>query len=385
MTNKINFDLLVDRTHSESDKWGKYRGTDILPMWIADTDFPVAAEITQALHARIEHGVFGYSHPSPALIELVVERIKKLYQWDIKAEWLIWIPGVVNGLNLACRSIGSSGDGVFVPSVIYPPFASAPELSDRIRRPVPMVQSKARWVLDLQWLQQNITSDSRLLLFCNPHNPGGAVYSREELTRLAELAVIRDLIICSDEIHSDLILEPGLKHIPIASLNPDIANRSITLMGTSKSFNMAGLGCSFAIIPQRKLRLEFKKARWGIVPAVNILGLIATQAAYEYGDDWNRQQVDYLRANRDYLIREINQIRGLKLDIVEATFLAWIDVSELKLDNSLAFFEKAGVGLSAGRDFGDDRFMRLNFGCPRSLVEEAVTRIRLAVSDYWAA
>ncbi len=385
MTDKINFDLLVDRTQSESDKWARYRGTDILPMWIADTDFPVAAEIIQALHARIDHGVFGYSHPSPELNELVVERMQKLYQWEIRPEWLIWIPGVVNGLNLACRIIGASGDAVFVPSVIYPPFASAPELSDRIHRPVPMVQSKTRWVLDLEWLRQNVTTQTRLLLFCNPHNPGGTVYSREELTRLAELAVREDFIICSDEIHSDLILERGLKHIPIASLNPDIADRSITLMGASKSFNMAGLGCSFAIIPQRKLRLEFKKARWGIVPAVNALGLIATQAAYQYGHDWLRQQIEYLRANRDYLMREINQIRGLRLDIMEATFLAWIEVSELKLDKPLAFFEKAGVGLSAGREYGDDRFMRLNFGCPRSLVEEAVTRIRLAVSDYQAS
>ena len=385
MTNKINFDRLVDRTRSGSDKWGKYRGTDILPMWIADTDFPLAAEITQALHARIDHGIFGYSHPSPELIELVVERMKKLYQWEIRAEWLIWIPGVVNGLNLACRMIGASGDEVFVPSVIYPPFASAPELSDRIHRPVPMVQSRRRWVLDLEWVQQNVSANSGLLLFCNPQNPGGTVYSREELTRLADLAVREDFIICSDEIHSDLILEPGLKHIPIASLNPDIADRSITLMGASKSFNMAGLGCSFAIIPQRKLRHKFKKARWGIVPAVNALGLIATQAAYQYGHDWQRQQIEYLRANRDYLMREINQIPGLRLDNVEATFLAWIDVSELKLDKPLAFFEKAGVGLSAGREFGDDRFMRLNFGCPRSLVEEAVTRIRLAVSDYQAS
>jgi cystathionine beta-lyase len=197
--------------------------------------------------------------------------------------------------------------------------------------------------------------------------------------------VSEDFIICSDEIHADLILEPGLKHIPIASLNKDIADRSITLMGASKAFNMAGLGCSFAIIPQRKLRHEFKKARWGIVPAVNVMGLIATQAAYQNGHDWLRQQIEYLRANRDYLMREINQIPGLRLDIVEATFLAWIDVSELRLDKPMAFFEKAGVGLSAGREFGDDRFMRLNFGCSRSLVEQAVTRIRLAVSDYRAS
>jgi cystathionine beta-lyase len=385
MAKKINFDNLVDRTGTDSNKWDKYRGTDILPMWVADTDFPVAPEITEALHKRIDHGVFGYSHPSQRLLELVVERMQRLYRWDIKPEWLVWIPGVANGLNLSCRIVGEAGDAVFVASTIYPPFADAPELSGRVHRPVPLVQVKNRWVIDIDWLESRVKPDSRLLLFCNPHNPGGSVYTREELERLAEIAVNQDLIICSDEIHCDLILEPGLEHIPIAALNEDIAKRSITLMGVSKSFNTAGLGCSFAIIPSRNLRLQFKKAAKGIVPYVNILGYIATEAAFESGNDWNRQQLDYLRANRDYLEHEINKIPGLKLDLTEATYLAWIDVSALGLDNPGAFFEKAGVGMLAGRDFGDDRFMRLNFGCPWSLLEEAVTRIRLAVSDYRAS
>ena len=384
MTKQVNFDELVDRTDTDSNKWDKYQGTDILPLWVADTDFPVADEIAQALHRRIDHRIFGYTHPSRRLTELVVERMQRLYQWQIRPEWLVWVPSVVGSLNLACRSVGSAGDSVFIPSVIYPPFRDAPELSERRGRPVPMLQHNRRWVIDFEWLEQNISAEARLLLFCNPQNPGGSVYTREELSRLAEIAVATDMIICSDEIHSDLVLEPGLGHTPIASLNEDIANRSITLMGISKSFNTAGLGCSFAIIPQRELRHRFKKAAQGIMPYVNTLGYTATQAAYESGDNWNRQQVDYLRANRDYLQHEINNIPGLRLDITEATYLAWIDISELKLDKPMAFFEKAGVGLSAGQDFGDDRFMRLNFGCPGSLLEEAVTRIRLAVSDYLA-
>ena len=384
MTKEVNFDELVDRTDTDSNKWDKYQGTDILPLWVADSDFPVADEIVQALHRRIDHRIFGYTHPSRRLTELVVERMQRLYQWQIRPEWLVWVPSVVGSLNLACRSVGSADDSVFIPSVIYPPFRDAPELSERRGRPVPMLQHNRRWVIDFEWLEQNISAEARLLLFCNPQNPGGSVYTREELSRLAEIAVATDMIICSDEIHSDLVLEPGLGHTPIASLNEDIANRSITLMGISKSFNTAGLGCSFAIIPQRELRHRFKKAAQGIMPYVNTLGYTATQAAYESGDNWNRQQVDYLRANRDYLHHEINNIPGLRLDITEATYLAWFDVSALNLDKPVAFFEKAGVGLSAGRDFGDDRFMRLNFGCPRSLLEEAVTRIRLAVSDYLA-
>jgi len=384
MTNTINFDTLIDRRDTDSNKWDRYKDTDILPMWVADSDFSVAPEIIEALNGRISHGVFGYSHPPQKLIELVVERMARHYAWNIRPEWLVWQPGIVNGLNLACRSVGSSGEGVFIPSVIYPPFTDAPELSGRTSRPVPMIQADLRWVLDLQWLAQNISANDRLLLLCNPQNPGGSVYNRAELSRLAELVVSRDLIICSDEVHSDLILDADKKHIPIASLDREIEKRSITLMAPSKTFNTPGLGCSFAIIPDRELRQRYKKVKQGIVPYVNILGYIAAQTAYESGGDWNRQQVDYLRGNRDYLLREINLIRGLRLDPIEATYLAWIDVSELGLKNPAKFFEQAGVGMSAGREFGDKRFMRLNFGCPRSLVEQAVTRIRLAVSDYWA-
>jgi cystathionine beta-lyase len=369
MTEKINFDILTDRSDTNSNKWDRYQGTDILPMWVADSDFTAAPVIIEALKRRIDHGIFGYSSPSQRLIELVVERMAQLYQWEIRPEWLVWQPGVMNGLHLACRIVGSSGDGVFVPAVIYPPFINAPELSARLSRPVPMIQADHRWILDLQWLAQNIGVSDRLLLLCNPHNPGGTVYNRTELTRLAELVVDKNLIVCSDEIHCDLILDAG----------------SITLMAPSKTFNTPGLGCSFAIIPNRELRQQYKKTKQGIVPHVPALGYVAAQAAYESGDDWNRQQVDYLRDNRDYLLREINSIRGLRLDSVEATYLAWIDVSDLELDNPAKFFEQAGVGLSAGREFGDTRFMRLNFGCPRSIVEQAITRIRLAVSDYWAS
>jgi cystathionine beta-lyase len=385
MTSTIDFDRLIDRANSDSVKWQRYRGSDILPMWVADSDFAVAPPIAEALKQRLEHGVFGYAKAPKALVDIIVERMARLYQWQIKPAWLAWQPGVINGLNIACRIVGSDGDGVFTPSTIYPPFTDAPELSGRTRRPLPMVQSDARWVIDLDWLAQNISDDDALLLLCNPHNPGGTVYGRDELSRLAQLIVANDMIICSDEVHCDLIIDEDKKHVPIASLNKDIEKRSITLMAPSKTFNTPGLGCSFAIIPDRELRLRYLKAKQGIVPYVGALGYVAAKAAYQSGDDWNRQQVDYLRANRDYLIHEINSIRGLRLDTIEATYLAWIDVSELGLDNPPKFFEQAGVGMSAGHEFGDDRFMRLNFGCPRSLVEEAVTRIRLAVSDYWAS
>ncbi|WP_286236789.1 MalY/PatB family protein [Neptuniibacter halophilus] len=375
------FDRQVDRKGTASQKWEKYADRDILPMWVADTDFQAPPAVIQALHERIEHGIFGYTNVPGQLNQLIQARMQRLYDWQIEQDWLIWLPGLVCGLNLACRAVGETGDTVLSPKPIYPPFMSSPRLSGREVCTVPLRQNGDHFVLDLAALEASITGNTRLLLFCNPHNPGGAVYRREELEQLAELILKHDLYLCSDEIHCDLILEPGLQHIPIASLGADIRARTITLMAPSKTYNIAGLGCSFAIISDPQLRKQFIDVKKGIVPDVNLLGYTATEAAYRDGDEWNRQQLDYLRGNRDYLHREINQIPGLKLLPVEATYLAWIDVSGAKLSNPAHFFEQAGVGMSPGRDFGDNHYMRLNFGCPRETLEEAVRRIKVALSN----
>lgn len=383
MSDLFDFDTPVDRSNTGSVKWDRYKDTGILPMWVADTDFKAPPAVIQALQQRAEHGVFGYTHVQTRLAELVVERMQRLYQWKIEPEWIAWIPGVVGGLNLACRSVGDAGSPVMSPAVIYPHFPEAPLQIDRPLLPLPMVQRDKRWIIDLDWMAENLDGESQLLLFCNPHNPGGSVYTHAELVRLAELARQHNFVIASDEIHCDLILEPGLKHIPIAALNTDIEHRTITLMAVSKNFNLAGLSSALAIIPDRQLRRAFNHQRTGIINFINLFGLTAMQAAYEHGEEWNRQLLDYLRANRDFLLREINSIKGLRLDPVEATYLAWIDVSGLGLDNPHRFFEQAGVGMSPGREFGDTRFMRLNFGCPRSLLEEAVSRMRRAVEQHW--
>ncbi|WP_417223592.1 MalY/PatB family protein [Amphritea sp.] len=376
------FDQAVDRHTTSSQKWEKYRDTDILPMWVADTDFMAPPAVIEALQARVDHGIFGYTDTPAELNRLVIERMQTLYQWSISEEWLVWLPGLVCGLNLACRSVGVSQDEVATAKPVYPPFMSAPRLSDRRLITVPMVEQQQRWLIDFDALEQSITDTSSLLLFCNPHNPGGTVYRQEELQRLADICLKHGLTVCSDEIHCDLIMEPSLKHTPLGSLNTEIAAKTITLMAPSKTFNIAGLGCSFAIIPDPQLRKQFQQIRKGIVPDVNLLGYTATMAAYKEGGDWHQQQLDYLKGNRDYLTKEINQIPGLRLNPVEATYLAWIDVSAAKLENPAHFFEQAGVGMSPGRDFGDERFMRLNFGCPRSMLIEAVDRIRRAMLSH---
>lgn len=380
MTKVFDFDQVIDRSNSDSAKWEKYRDRDILPMWVADTDFAVAPEIQQALQQRANHPVFGYTQTPKHLVELIVARMQHLYHWSIDPDWFVPLPGIIGSLYLACRATGKPGDAVFLPQIIYPPFAKAPGFNGMVNQPIPMCVREGRMIIDMDWLEQQPTRPGQLLLFCNPQNPGGTVYREHELQRLADIVEQQELVLVSDEIHCDLILDQDKPHIPIASLNSQIERRSITLMAPSKTFNLAGLGCAFAIVPNAGLRGGMKTHPY-IVPHVNLMGLVAAEAAYEFGDEWNRQQCAYLTANRDYLIDEINRIPGLRLGPIEATYLAWIDVSELGLENPPKFFESAGLGMSPGRDFGDSDYMRLNFGCPRSRVEQAVVRIRKAVDS----
>ena len=340
-------------------------------MWVADTDFAVAPQIQQALRNRVEHPVYGYTQVPARLPELIAERMRRLYQWEIDPRWVVMLPGVIGAFYLACRATSEPGD-------VYPPFKNGPGHYSMENQKMPMSIRDQRMIIDMDWLEQQPPRPDRLLMFCNPQNPGGAMYREDELNRLARIVEQQQLILVSDEIHCDLILDRDRRHIPIASLNAQIEQRSITLMAPSKTFNLAGLGCAFAIVANDRLRRSMSVNPY-IVPHVNILGLAAAGAAYEFCDDWNRQQCEYLAANRDYLIDTINRIPGLRLAPIESTYLAWIDVSALGLDNPPKFFEDAGVGMSPGREFGDSNFMRLNFGCPRSRVELAVERIRKAV------
>ena len=380
MSEQYDFDRIIDFGDTGSIKWDRYRGRDVLPMWIADTDFAVLPEIQQALRQRADHPVFGYTDPPPRLTRLLVERLQRLYGWEVDRRWIVYLPGLIGALFLACRATGQPGDPVLLPAIIYPPFAKAPSLGAQVNRPIPMCRRDARMLIDLDWLERQETAPGQLLLFCNPQNPGGAVYREDELRRLADFVERRELVLVSDEIHCDLVLEPGLRHIPIASLDAQIERRSITLMAPSKTFNLAGMGFAFAIVADPALRKQMRTNPY-ILPNVNLMGYAAAEAAYRHGDEWNRQQCVYLRANRDLLREAIERIDGLRLDPIEATYLAWIDVSALDLEDPPAFFEAAGLGLSPGRDFGDAGYMRLNFACPRSRVEEALKRLRAAVES----
>lgn len=378
------FDKKVDRTNTYSEKWDKYKGRDIIPMWVADSDFETAPEIIQALQVRVSQGVFGYTEqPTDGVQDAIQSHLLSQYNWKIEKNWIVPLPSLVSGLGLSCLMTGSKSDEVITPDTIYPPFKYVIDNAKRQTIKIPMMLESSsgieRWVLNIDALKGAITEQSKVLLFCNPHNPGGTVYTHDELEQIHKICKHHDLLICSDEIHCDLVLDKNKKHIPFATLNDDAKNRSITLMAASKTFNVAGLGFGFAIIPNDEIRKQFKVLARQRLPDINALAQTATEAAFKHGEQWRLQQIEYLRGNRDYLMDKINRIDGLKMYPLEATFLAWIDVSKLDLDDPETFFEDAGVGISAGKYFGDNDFIRLNFACRRSLVEEAVARIREAV------
>ena len=371
-----SFDTPIDRRGSDSFKWGKYAGRDILPLWVADMDFAAPPAVLDALHRRIEHGVFGYGGPWPSLTESVLAHLQGEYGWSIEPEWLVWLPGLVSGLNVACRAVDGE---VLTATPIYPPFLSAPHFSGRKLNRVDLALDENRWHWDMAALQQATTAATRLFLFCHPHNPVGRCWSRDELLALADYAERNDLVVCSDEIHCGLILDADKRHIPFASLSPAAAQRSITLLAPSKTFNIPGLGCAFAVIPNPALRRRFEQAMHGIVPHVNVLGLAACEAALRHGGDWHRELIAYLHGNRDRVAATMASLPGVRMAPVEATYLAWIDVRDLRLAKPAAHFEAHGIGLSDGSDFGAPGWLRLNFGCPRATLDEALSRFERAV------
>ena len=369
-----------DRTALPGLKWGKYAGRNVLPLWVADMDFAAAPEITAALAARAAHPVYGYAHPWPSLVEATVEGVFAHHRWRIEPDWLVWLPGVVPGFNVACRMAGDAGDEVLFATPAYPPFFSAPPNQQRRAVGVPMTQEDGVWRLDRAAFEAAITPASRMLLLCNPHNPTGRVFTAEELQWLGDFCQRHDLLVCSDEIHCGLVLDDErTPHIPIATLSPELARRTITLMAPSKTWNIAGLQCAFAIIPDPTLRQRFRQSMAGLVEAPNVLGMVAAEAAWQHGAPWLAALKAQLRANLLRVAEAVAQMPGCALTTPEATFLAWIDCRASGLVNPALFFEDAGVGLSDGRDFGAPGFVRLNFACAPAVLQEALTRMTQAM------
>ena len=374
-----SFDTIVDRHNTHSSKWDKYKQQDIIPLWVADTDFKVAPVIQRALEDRMEHGVFGYTSTDDQCNQVVADYYQKKYGCHVNANWVVWVPGIVASLSLAIRSLSTQHQQVLTPDIVYPYFHTTPAAAGKQANHLTMTYAQNRVRIDIDALEKRNAQGARVMLFCNPQNPGGAMYTRDELRRIDDYCEANNLVLVSDEIHADIILDKHKKHIPYLDVSAHALNNSIVLGGASKAFNVAGLACSWAVIANDNLRQAFKDEMHGIITEINPFGYTATLAALSQGDDWLAAMNRYLCGNRDYLLEELNAIKGLQMLPLESTFLAWVDVSELKLEDPCAFFEAAGVGLSPGSNFNDTNFLRLNFGCARSVLEEAVKRIKAAL------
>lgn len=381
-----NFDQLVDRRGTDSGKWQWY-GDDVLPLWVADMDFVSPQPVLDALQERINHGVFGYGSMPTELSNIICKRMEQRYNWPVSPKEIVYLPGLVCGLNAVCRATGEPGSSVLVQTPVYPPFLSAPgnhaQTLDVAQLTLVSNSNTIGYEIDFDAFEAAIKPTTRLFILCNPHNPIGRSYTADELAKLAEICIRHDLIICSDEIHCDLLLG-DTQHQPLAQLVPEIKERCITLMAPSKTFNVPGLGCSFAIIQDVKLRKQFNRAAMGIVPHVNILGTVAAQAAYTHGGEWLEQLLAYLAANRDFVVDYVTKcLPGVRVTVPEATYLAWLDTREMGIEGNphQFFMENAKVALNDGSTFGPggEGFVRLNFGCPRATLEQALNQMREAL------
>lgn len=382
-----NFDTPINRRDSDSAKWNWF-DPDVLPMWVADMDFQAPEPIIRALRERADHGVYGYAFESRELREILVERLRTRHQLEISPDHLLFLPNLVVGLNVVTQAVGVRGDSVLLTTPIYFPFLNAIAAQERVLNDVPMAQTRTNGALhyeiDFDTLEAAITPKTKLLMLCNPHNPVGRVYTRAELERLADICLRHDLIISSDEIHSDLVYSPE-SHISIASLSPEIAARTVTLISPSKAFNLPGLGFGAAVVPNDELRERLNKIAWATGEHAYTMGIVAATAAYREGQSWLDDLVTYLRANRDTLVEFVNtQLPGVTTTCPEGTFLAWLDCRALGLENPHQFYlDKARVGLADGAPFGKggEGFVRLNFGCPRSTLMEGLERMKRAIEQ----
>ncbi len=371
-----DFDTPVDRAGTSSSKWSRY-GPDVLPFWVADMDFRAPPGLLAAVAERLDHGVLGYTDTPPEVEAAFVAWLQRRHGWTVVPEWLVWLPGVVPGMNLAGRAVG--GDSLLIPAPVYYPFLAVPRHVDKAGIVVSLVREGGSWTMDMARFEAAVRPDTGGFLLCNPQNPTGRVYRREELEALVEFCLRHGLTLVSDEIHCDLLLEPGVAHIPAASLAPELP--SITLFSPNKSYNVPGLGSAVAVIPDAGLRKAFLHARAGLISHVSPLAYTAARWAYTERTDWLGELNRYLRANGDRLREVVAGLDGVETTCVEGTYLAWIDVRPLGLAQPEEHFERHGLGLSDGARFGGPGFQRFNFGCPRVTLEAGLARFAEAVRD----
>ena len=377
-----DFNTCPDRAGTGSLKWERYAGRDIVPMWVADMDFTSPPEVIEALQERVAHGVFGYTVPPTSTIKAAIEYLLTRHGAEVTAEQIVWFPGLVPALNVACRAFVPEGGEVLTCTPVYPPFLTAPEFAGAGLRTVDLVENNGVWDIDFEGLEAAVTPNTKLFILCNPHNPVGRVFPRATLERLAEFCRRHALVLISDEIHCDLVLD-DLPHTSGLQLTSPDGPPVLSMFAPSKTFNLAGLACAFVVIPDAATRRTFQKAARGLITEINALGYAGCEAALRHGWPWHTQLLEVLRSNRDRVEAFVaSSLPGIRTWHLEATYLAWLDARELRLPNAAKFFEDHGIGLSDGVPFGAPQgFLRLNFGCPRPQLEKALARMAAAIAS----
>lgn len=397
-----DFDASYQRIGTDSVKWNLYPA-HVLPLWIAEADFRPPEAVIAALSQRVDHGIFGYTAASghasapgaqwqyPEIADVIVERLARRYDWHITAEDLVYLPGVVSGFNIACKIVGHAGDEVVMHTPCYGPIQKGPTNQGRVGTYAQLRESTdasgyRTFLHDQDALDAVITPQSRMFLLCNPHNPTGRMFTHSELSAIARSCIEHDLVICSDEIHAELILGTQ-RHIPIATLSPEVAQRTITLFSPSKTFNIPGLGFCVAIIQNPVLRAQYISAMQGLVPSPQIFGYVGALAAFRHGDEWLHDVLQYLRANRDYALQYMRTyMPQLVPNNPEGTYLAWIDCRQAGLPGTPRdfFLHHAQVALGDGGAFGNagQGYVRLTLATQRQTLERALDAMRRALIPY---
>ena len=388
---KFNFDKIIDRTNNFSAKWSEMNknfGTNnLLPMWVADMDFLTAPCVMEALKDRLEQGIFGYTTRPSSYNESIVNWLDNRFSWKINQEWLMFSPAVITSISLLIQNLTQKNDKIMIQEPVYSPFHNIVESNERSLVISPLVKlDDGSYVMDYEDIESKI-KDVKVFILCNPHNPVGRVWTREELTRLGEICLKHNVLVISDEIHSDIILK-NHKHTPFASISKEFSENTITCMAPTKTFNLAGLQSSFLVISNPYYYEVMDKAFSILdIKRNNAFSLVATEAAYNYGEDWLYELIKYIEDNVDFAIDYIkNHIPQLKVKKPEGTYLLWVDFSNLNVDKKdlkNALINKGRIALSDGSSFGigGDGYYRINLACPRSMVLEGLKRIEFAIKS----
>jgi cystathionine beta-lyase len=375
----FNFDQPTNRNQNNSIKWTKYTA-DVLPLWIADMDFESPQEIKDAIQKIVDHQIYGYAMAPDELYKVLIEHLASRHNWKVEKEWIVLLPGLVPGLHAAAKILDSDSE-IMTAIPVYYHLSLAGKYASLKTSEIPFIWQNERWEMDFDEMKKQVSTHTKMYMLCNPHNPNGRVFTKEELNALSEFCLRNNLVLVADEIHCDLVLDSNSHHISVASINKEIEQQSITLLAPSKTFNIAGLGASFAVIPNKELRENFQKACFGIMPHMNAFQCQSMLAAYKYGEPWRKELVKYLKVNHDFLLEEVNKIDSLSMHPCEATYLAWIKCDRTDIPNLQDYLINYGLGVSGAHQFNGNGYFRLNFGTQRNNLVEAVKRLKLAFEN----